>query len=459
VEKLKAVWANVRDNLWFLPTIFTIGSALLALLVVRFNDELLDATGIDATDYWWLFGGGSEAARSILEIIAGSIITVTGVVFSVTIIALQLTSTQFTPRVLRTFTADRGNQLVLSVFIGTFTYTLLVQRAVRTSNNGDDGFVPEIAITMAIISAIVSIGFLIYFIAHTARSIQVSVIIDNVTHDTRRVTERIFEREEKEVRKRQRQQRADGANGSSVVSEDRDGSADGEPAIVGTDVAGYVQAINEGTLLDIADEHDLHIVIKQGNGDFVLPGQPLLLVWPYASLDDRMRRKLRHAFHLGLERTPHQDAELGLIELVDIAIKAMSPSINDPTTAITVLDRLAELLVGFGCRPALGCERLNDAGRVCLVVRRPSFQAALELTFDQIRQHSADNPTVMVKLLNRLGEVGALSLPEHRPAVLDALDTALLHAQRAIEEPADRAKVERAAREARQRISQAADHR
>jgi uncharacterized membrane protein len=462
VETLKTIWSNVKDNLWFVPTIFTVGGAVVALLVVRFNDDILDAAGVDPGDYWWLFGGGSDAARSILEVIAGSIITVTGVVFSVTIIALQLTSTQFTPRVLRTFTADRGNQLVLGVFIGTFVYTLLVQRAVRASDNGDGGFVPAVAITVAILAAIVSIGFLIYFIAHTARSIQVNIIVDNVTNDTRRVMQRLFEQERaareagEQPPRRAAAQRAvePGPHGRQRSGSER---RTGEPEPIGSAAAGYVQSIDEDSLVALADENRLFLQVEQGVGDFALPEQPLLLAWPRSAVDDRIRRRLRRAFYLGPERTPHQDLEIGMIELVDVAIKAMSPSINDPTTAITVLDRLAELLVLLGSQPPLDCERIDRAGRVCLIVRRPSFERALRMTYDQIRHHCADDPSVMVKLVKRLGEIGEIVLPTNRSPVLEVLDTAARHAERAIDEPADREKLARAAARARRRIA-AADH-
>ncbi|MBA2243389.1 MAG: DUF2254 domain-containing protein, partial [Gemmatimonadetes bacterium] len=172
LARLTMVWVKVRDSLWFLPALLTLLASGLAMLVVELEKRGVLALG--DSDHW-LLGGGAEGARGVLSAIAGGLITVTGVVFSVTIVALQLASSQFTPRVLRNFTADRSNQLVLGVFIGTFTYTLLVLRTVRSPTPDQEAFIPRIAVALAVGLVLLSIAFLIFFINHAARSIQVSV--------------------------------------------------------------------------------------------------------------------------------------------------------------------------------------------------------------------------------------------------------------------------------------------
>jgi len=458
LEKLKAFWAQVTDSLWFLPGMLTLAGGLLAVAVVRFNDDILDALGAEPDEIWWLFGAGSEGGRAVLDAISGSLIQVTGVVFSVTIIALQLASSQFTPRVLRTFTSDRGNQLVLGVFIGTFTYALLVQRAIRSSGDDTDGFVPALAITVAVALMLVSIGFLIYFIDHATRSIQAAVIIDGVTRETRSVGERIFERERQQRQKhggRPRAADSGAGNDGQVLSRNRQDTGDGDGRPIGNRAAGYIQAIDEKKLFKLADERDLTIRLEHGIGDFVLPAEPLVAVWPTDRVDDDLAETLRKTFVLGLERTPHQDFELGLVELVDIAVKALSPSINDPTTAIMVLDRLAELLVIMGRHSALDCEHKNETGRVCLVVRRPSFERAISLSFDQIRHHGGNDPALMGRLLDRLGDIGVLVAAEHRPRIEQAIETARAHAAREIAEPTDRGRLLDAADRAIERVRRA----
>ena len=180
--RLGSWWLALKGSLWFVPAVCTTLAVAFALGLVRLDQELLLGRGADSR--WWLLGGGAEGTRGVLAAIAGTMITVTGVVFSITIVALQLASSQFTPRVLRTFTGDRGNQLVLGVFIATFTYALLVLRTVREASEGRPPFVPAASVTLAIALAGVSIGFLIYYINHAASSIRASVVIDRVARDT-----------------------------------------------------------------------------------------------------------------------------------------------------------------------------------------------------------------------------------------------------------------------------------
>ena len=183
-------WQRVRDSLWFVPGLMTIGAAILAIALVRLDAEYLGSKL--AADAWWLFGGSPDGARGLLTTVAGSVITVAGVVFSITIVALQLASTQYTPRVLQNFMSDRGNQVVLGVFIGTFAYTLLVLRTVRSADDAGDGaFVPYAAVTVAILLVLASMAFLIYYLDHVTRWIEASSIIDRVTGDTvRQIRER-----------------------------------------------------------------------------------------------------------------------------------------------------------------------------------------------------------------------------------------------------------------------------
>jgi uncharacterized membrane protein len=197
VSKLLALWKRLTDSLWFLPALMTLGGAVAALVLVRSDAFVLGDT--PAREVAWLFAGTAEGARGVLSAISSSIITVTGVVFSVTIVALQLASQQFTPRVLRQFMSDRANQLVLGVFIGTFTYTLLVQRTVRSAEESGAAFVPSVAITFAVVLALVSIGFLIFFIDHAARSIQASTIMARVTRETLASFPHVAPRDERDL--------------------------------------------------------------------------------------------------------------------------------------------------------------------------------------------------------------------------------------------------------------------
>jgi uncharacterized membrane protein len=424
MEQLRTLWQNLKDSLWLVPGTMTLGAAALAVLLVRYNDDIIG--DLDVTDVWWIFGGSAEGAKSVLESISGSIITVTGVVFSVTIIALQLASSQFTPRVLRQFMADRGNQLVLGVFIGTFTFTLLVQRTVRSGEVGDE-FIPAVAVTTAVLLALTSIGFLIYYIDHAARSIQAAVIIDSAAKDTLTALHRMFP------------DRIEPADGGDDVDGIRLPGSD--PARVLAVRAGYIQGIDRAGLLDIAAVNDLLVRFEVDIGQYVLPGQVVMSVWPEDRLRGGQREELCETLVLGMERTPHQDVRHGIIELMDIAVKAMSPSVNDPTTAVNAVQRLGQVLLDMAWRRRGEEVARDDAGKALVILRRSTLEDAVQLAFDQIRHYASDNPTFAITLLELLGELAALSPASSRSPFIDQIRHVSRSAELGIRHEADMARV------------------
>ncbi|MBW3569972.1 MAG: DUF2254 domain-containing protein [Gemmatimonadetes bacterium] len=424
--KLRLVWIRVRDSLWFVPSVLTLVGALLAVGITQaeqggaFDAEMLDS---------WLFGGGVEGARGVLEAIASGLITVTGVVFSVTVVALQLASTQFTPRVLRNFTSDRGNQLVLGVFIGTFTYTVLVLRTVRSAEEGGNPFVPRVGVTLAVVLVLVAIGFLIFYINHSARSIQVAAILDRVAGRTLDHVHRLFPDE----------------IGHADAAEPPDPRPREQPSVTVTaDSAGYLQAVDGRSLFRMGKDKELVIAMEPQIGDFVLPGQPLAKVSPPGAVDDEVCAHVRKAFLLGPERTPEQDVEFGIIEISDIAVKALSPGINDPTTAFRCIDRLAEVLLEMGTRAPPRPWRTEE-GRVHYHARHPTFERAVGLSFDQIRHFGASNPGIVRKLLEVLARLASLVPPSRRPVLLAQAHAVLDDARARVESAGDRVGVEEAA--------------
>jgi uncharacterized membrane protein len=425
LARLWMYWTRVRDSLWFLPGVLTMLAALLAFAVTEAERAGMFAGALADS---WIFQGGVEGARGVLNAIAGGLITVTGVVFSVTIVALQLASSQFTPRVLRNFTADRGNQLVLAVFIATFTYTLLVLRTVRSAVDGQEEFVPRLAVTLAVAFVLVSIGFLIYFIDHSARSIQVSSILERVTRRTLGDVGRLFPEQI-------------GREDDADPPDPRRGDEDSAP--VAAAESGYLQGVDGRTLFRLGSRRRLTIGMQPYIGDFVLPGQPLAHVSPPEVVDDEVVRAIRTACVLGPERTPEQDVEFGIMEISDIAIKALSPGINDPTTAFRCIDRLAEILVSIGTRRPPRDQRTEE-GRVHYVARHTTFERAAGLAFDQIRHFGASNPAIVKKLLETLTRMEALVPPGGRAPLRAQADALLRSAGESIETSGDRAAVARA---------------
>lgn len=307
--RLATWWEAVRDSLWFLPAVFTAAAGGLAFTTIRIDRTLLADAQLQAP---YLLGVGAEGARGILDAVSSSIITVTGVVFSITIVALQLASNQFTPRLLRNFTADRANQVVLGIFIGTFTYALLVEGTIRSGPERE--FVPTISVAIAVGLALVSIGALIFYINHASRIIQVSVIIDRVTHDTLRVVDKLFPEE----------------FGRPLRSAAAAALPAGPSVQISTETGGFLQAVDEESIFEDATRGGYTVRMDVCIGDFVLPGATLATAWPRDRIDEELKRSIESAFVLGPERTPHQDVDFGVLELMDIAVKALSPSINDP---------------------------------------------------------------------------------------------------------------------------------
>jgi uncharacterized membrane protein len=426
LTKLTAAWLNIRSSLWFLPAVMTLGAACLAFVSV-YVDRLLLAD--QRAELAWLFEGGADGARGVLSAIAGGLITVTGVTFSITIVSLQLASSQFTPRVLRSFTANRATQVVLGVFIGTFTYALLVLRSVRSAADNGEAFVPSLSVTTAIVMAISSVGFLIFFIHHISRNIQASVIIDQAAGDAHKTIEKLFPS--------QIGQPAEEVSHNSATPES-------EPLAILSDSEGYLQHLDEESMFAWADKKRLLIRMEIAIGDFVSSGVVLVSIWPAEAVDDEVIRQVRQSFVLGEERTTDQDIEFSLIRLVDIASKALSPGINDPTTAKVCLDRLGGLLILLGNRAMPEPVRCDTSGRTVLIASRPKFYRLLNLAFDDIRTFGVATPSVAVHMLLTLNRIARHIPLEQRALAVRQAELVLVDAARRIENVADSATVKQA---------------
>ena len=401
--RITSWWLVIRESLWFVPAVCTLVAIVLAVVLVRIDRTVRFDQRDDLP--WWLFGGGPEGIRAVLSAIAGTTITVTGVVFSITVVALQLASSQFSPLVLRRFRADRGNQVVLGVFIGTFTYALLVLRSVLSPEQDSDGFVPVLAATAAIGLALISVGLLIFFIHHAARSVQASTIIDRALEDTLGVIQHLYPEDL-------------GDPDEAISSQPPAGVA----AIITATEGGYFQAVDEDTLFEVSEDRALAVRIERSPGDYVLPGSVLASVWPASALDADLENEIHAAFVIGTERTLQSDIELGIRQIADIGIKALSPGINDPTTAIQCIDHLSHALAQLGRRSWPNPVRIGKDGEVRVRANVPSFDRLVEVAFAQLRQYGAKDATLSAHLVTSLGRLAALLPPERRgPLVRQAM--------------------------------------
>ena len=423
---------QARSSLWVLPLAITLAAALLAFALVELDrqerpaDELLRLLP-------WVFEGGAESARAVLTTIAGSMITLAGTVYSITIVALTLASMQFAPRVLRGFMRDRGNQVVLGFFVATFTYCLLVLRTVRSEEGVE--FVPGRAVAGGLVLALVSLGMLIYFIDHIFHGIQASSIINNVTNETIAQINHLY---------------------PDTWTEDipQAGPLPGQPAQRGetpdswTPVpagrSGYLQYIDYEALFSLAVQADAVIKQEHPNGSFVIEGGPLVYISPASRLTPTLGKQINGAFALGDHPTMQQDVAYGIRRLVDIALKAISPAVNDPTTALNCIDYLGSVLATLGNRKLPELDRADSTGQVRLIVSERTFHDYVRLALDQIRHYGAADPLIGIRLLDTIGNTAqVIRNPANREVLCEHIQKIVSGAERTIADPNEREVVKR----------------
>ncbi|MBD0334706.1 MAG: DUF2254 domain-containing protein [Cyanobacteria bacterium Co-bin13] len=386
--KLSNLWDKLRSSYWFLPAIMAAGAIALAFALVAVEQS----TPKNAEGLSWIYQGGADGARAVLSAIAGSMATVAATAFSITIVALQLASSHFGPRLLRNFMQDQGNQVVLGTFIATFIYCLLVLRTIR----GEDYqlFVPQLSVTVGVVLAIASIGVLIYFIHHASTIIQVSNVIAGVSHDLEQVTDRLFPKELGQNFQNQE-------DGSKEVP--RDFEAVACPVVA--ESAGYLQGIDNESLMKVACRANLLLCVQVHPGEFVLRQSPLVLVYPGDRISPKLEEQIRKAFPLGREMTEHQDVVFPIQQLVEISLRALSPAINDPFTAIRCIDRLGAGLAQLASREFPSPYRYDKFHKLRIIAEPVTFETLADNAFNQIRHYGCSDRMVASRLLDAIANV------------------------------------------------------
>jgi len=396
---LRSRWERIQSSLWFVPSLLVFGAVFLAVALVE----------IDASGEWTylrdryplLFGAGAAGSRGMLAAIAGSMITVAGTAFSITIVALSLASTQYTSRILRNFMRDRANQVVLGVFLGIFVYCVVVLRTIR---GGDEGaFVPSLAVLFGVMLALVGIGCLIFFIHHIASSIQAESIIKSAADETIGAIDRLFPAEMGE------------AAGPAVSPVPEPASAVWRP--IPARETGYVQAVDSDGLLRLARERGAVVRMERGVGEFIVEGATLVAVAGGRPPDDGLTDALAGLYTVGRRRTTVQDAAFGVRQIVDIALKALSPGINDTTTAVTCVEYLSAVLARLAARRLPDPYRA-EGGTLRVIARGPTFAGLLGEAFDQVRRNAEGNVAVLLALLDALEVVGGRTRDAGRLALI-----------------------------------------
>jgi uncharacterized membrane protein len=372
-----------RGALWALPT--------LAVLIALALGSALSSIEVSA-DRWFVFQGTPDDARTLLIAIASTLATVIALVLGLTVVALQLASTQFSPRLLRNFLRDRTNQVVLSVFVATFTYSTagLYTVGVEAGERTED--YPRLAVSGALVLLFLSLVMLVFFVHHLAHSIQIDEIMARVEHNTLRVIARDLP--------------------TAGVTREGPPTVPEGAVPVPAHRSGWVQTVHPEVLLPIATEHNLIVAGKAMVGEYVVQDAPLLWVWAESDPETPaatgpVEAVARDAVRIGFERTAEQDVAFGVRQLADIAVKALSAAINDPYTSIQSLEHLGVVLAALARRP-LGSQRLLDAaGTPRVVMPGRDFAYYLDLATGQIRRYGCAEPRVVRALLRVLDTTGS----------------------------------------------------
>ncbi|HXZ82971.1 MAG TPA: DUF2254 domain-containing protein [Acidimicrobiales bacterium] len=418
-------WEALRTTFWLVPTVLVLVAVLL--FIVTFEIDWAVYHGHLSLPFW-IVSGSAEAGREVLIGIAAANITVVGVVFSVTIVALTLASQQFGPRMMRNFVRDVGNQVTLGVFVSTFVYSILTLVAITTASRGS--FVPHLSITVTEALVLVDLAVLIYFIHHIAKSIQLPEVIAGIARDLSRAIDAEFPEIAADDR---RVPQGSGESLSELLH-----VIDGQGAPVAANVSGYLQFVGYAQLVEIATRTDSVIRLEHRPGHFIVAGRPLAVVLPPAAAG-RVAVALTKAHVTGPHRTLMQDPVFAIDQLVEIAIRALSPAVNDTFTALTCIDWIAAGLTRVSTRTLVEGVYRDREGRIRLIESNPSYARMVDRAFDKIRQSAAGIPAVIIRLIDALSTIaGETYSTDQRRVLLRQAEAILRGAEESVSEPNDR---------------------
>ena len=418
--KLRQFVINLRSSFWFVPSLTVLGSIILAVTLIE-----ADTAGSDRWLAQWprLFGVGAEGSRQMLSTLAGSMISVLGVTFSMTLVALTLASSQYTSRILRIFMSSKVTQFTLGIFSGTFAYCLIVLRTIRSSGNAE--FIPGLAVFFAFILALGSVGVLIFFIHHIASSIQASSIIASVAQETNSAIDRLFPGEKDQASEEKDDERLirtlDEMTWCTVPAEE----------------SGYIQSVDSEALLSLARDKKTILRMEHGIGDFVVQKTALASLALEEAPDKETVAAVNAAYSISIHRTVDQDPAFGVRQIEDIALKALSPGVNDTSTAVMCIDHLTAILAHLAGRQ-LPPTRISQDGELRVIRIVPTFESLLADSFDQVRRSAAGNVAVMARIISALDSIASLiDSPSRRQALYEQMQWIAELAERTIDSPHD----------------------
>lgn len=374
----------VGGALWVWPSVASIVALILGLAVSQISISPQSALAPLA------FQGTADDARGLLTTITSTVVTVIALVLGLTVVALQLASTQFSPRLLRNFLRDRSTQLVLSVFMATFVYSTAGLYTVGLSEGSRTEQFPRLAVSGAMILLFASLAMVVYFADHLAHSIQIDAV---TTRAEKGAVEVVHDQ-------------------LGTVEDSRQEPPPWAVPLVALR-SGYIQTAHPEAFLPFASRHGVSVALRHRVGEHVITGTTLALMWAPSATDAMpdaqvFSRALNDVINIGFERTLQQDITFGMRQLVDVACKALSPAINDPYTAVQAIDHLSVIFCAMAVRP-LGDDVARDpkSGSIVLVPGR-RFGEYLAVLCGMIRRYGASEPIVCLALLRLLSSCAAL---------------------------------------------------
>ena len=421
----------LRTNLWLIPAVESLAAVALFAATVSI-DEAASHGSLRLPP--WVISGSPDAARQILASLAGAIITVVGVVFSIVIVTLTLASQQFGPRMLRTFIRDRGAQVTLGTFVATFFYAMLVLSSIGST------FVPHLSVTTTLALTVIDLGVLIYFIHHIATAIQLPAVIASIARDLAGAIDAESGSAPTGGSPAGAGSLNDAAPASGPSAEVLLARLDRSGRVVAAPASGYLRFVRHATLVQIAAEHDAVIRLHYRPGHFLTQGHPMATVWPPEAAT-AIGRRLETVHLTGPLRTLSQDIAFGIDQLVEIAIRALSPAVNDTFTALTCIDWLGDSLCRIVVEWHPQTVHRDRLGLIRLVTVPVSYERLVQRSFEKVRQAADGMPAVLIRQLDVLSRVMVAAPPGRSEVLLDQAAMIARISERTVPEPADQADV------------------
>jgi len=413
MERIWNVFYWLQGRLWLIPAIMSLAALGLAYVLLGPGVDLFE----DYTGSWWLYSGDAGTARDLLSTLLAGMITMTSLVVSITVVVLSLAANQLGPRLIYNFIEDRRIQVVIGLFVATILYTLLALRTIGEELGGDAA-VPHVVVTVASVLTISCLFALLFHVNLIAHSIVADTIVRDVAQSLDAAVGRLPPRlpDRGEVTNSAWQHRCANSIGKS----------------------GYVQLVDHEGLCNLASDHDLQIVLDVRAGHFVLAHSAHFEVRAHQPVSDDILGAIAGMVIVGAGRTPTQDLEFSVRQLVEIALRALSPSLNDPFTAIAVIDRLAAALESLSGRALPPREHRDEDGQVRLIADATDFEGLVDAAFNQIRQSAVSSASVLIGLAHRLADLlQIVTSQDQKDAVAKHLKM-IERAAYAIAEPNDR---------------------